>query len=368
MHLLPGSSLPPLQVFLEVTYKCNLSCDFCQFLQAPGDGSSLAPGQSSELSTAELKRIVGEIPRTAIVSFTGGEPFAKAGFMDLLAFASERNKTHIFTNATLITSHIAESLVALGATTVLSPGLVLVGISLEGLQETHNRITRRSWAFAKTIAALKALSHFKASQNRRYPLIELKTVISEENVGELYQIYLLAKANKADIFNVMTMNMLPQTTRTTRCADVSYMCPPPAVKRLNLELLRSELTKIYEDAAQSGTQIRTTPQGFDPQEIIDHYDDKRRLARYRCYYPWYGAGISAYGDVLICPYKIIGNVRKNSLRKLLNNEKARKFRRALHEDTLFPGCWGCCMLVPRRGRTRDTHGHGQMISDTDGHG
>jgi len=349
MHLFPGYSLPPLQVFMEVTYKCNLSCDFCQFLQTESHAASPLRQQRSELSIFDFKRIVGEVPSTAIISFTGGEPFVKAGFMDLLRFASERNKTHIFTNGTEIHSRNAESIVSLGAGSVLSSGLVLVGISLEGLEATHNRITRRSWAYAKTVAGLKALAHCKASQNKKYPLLELKTVISENNVAELYEIYLLAKESKVDIFNVMAMNMLPQASRTGRCSEVSYSEAPPPVKPVNLEILKDQLAKICRDASKSQIQIRTTPQGFDFEAIIDHYRNRRSLTDYRCYYPWYGAGISAFGDLLICPYIVTGNVRKNSLNELLNNAKARDFRQNLKRRKIFPGCWGCCMLVPRHG-------------------
>ncbi|MCK8603271.1 radical SAM protein [Desulfoferrobacter suflitae] len=350
LHLLPGYSLPPLQLFLEVTYNCNLSCDFCQFLQSSDSGSMPASANRFELSIGECHNIVEQAPPTAVISFTGGEPFVKAGFADLLGAASERNKTHIFTNGTRIGGKTAESLVDLGSRNLLTPGLILVGISLEGLADTHNRITGRPWAYAKTIEGLHSLAHYKASKNRKYPLIELKTVISENNVRELYAIYQVAKQCRVDIFNVMAMSMLPQASRTGRCAAGSYLEPPPPVKPVAPVILEEQLRRIQEDAARSEIQLRTTPQGFDFREIINHYHDKRRLAGYRCYYPWYGVGISAYGDLLICPYTVTGNVREHRIKTLLNNRRARIFRKHLQAARIFPGCWGCCMLVPRKPR------------------
>ncbi len=345
-----GSALPPLQVFIEVTYGCNLSCNFCQFIISQNKEHCASPDKRRELSSDEVKKLVLQVPRSAILSFTGGEPFVKKGFIDLLAYASGRNKTHIFTNGTRITRELAEFLVDLGARNILDSGLVLLGISLEGARSTHSEITGRPWAFDRTVAGLEALSGYRARKRKKYPLMELKSVISEKNVSELYEIYLIAKRNKVDIFNIMTINLLPQASRLHKGTVVSYSTPPPAVKAIDSNLLRRQLNKIKRDAASSNIQLRTTPAGFSLEEIVNYYSNGKPLKEYRCYYPWYGMGITAFGDVSLCPYAVIGNVQEASLKEILNNAKARKFRQELKAHKVFPGCWGCCMLVPEGSR------------------
>lgn len=349
MHLLPGYTLPPLQVFFEITYRCNLSCDFCQFLQDRDPAEFAVRQPSEELSITELNDIVRALPRSAVISFTGGEPFVKPGFMELLGSTSKRNKTHIFTNGTKVDDRTAGLLVGLGARSISSPGLILVGISLEGLEDVHDRIVRRPRAFQRTIEGVQAIVGHRTLHKRRYPLVELKTVISAKNAAQLYQIYLLAKELGVDVFNVMAMSTLPQAGRACGCAEVSLLQPPSPVQRVDAGVLKDQLERIHSDASESTIQIRTTPQGFDFEAIMNHYGDRRRLSDYRCYYPWYGAGISAYGDVIICPYVVAGNVRQDTVKTLLNNRRCRDFRKQLKARKIFPGCWGCCMLVPRNG-------------------
>lgn len=350
--LFKGWTLPPVQVFIEVTYQCNLRCDFCQFiisqkLEQPEVRSACEP---TELSITEIKQIVKAIPASTVISFTGGEPFVKKGFMDVLGYASRRNKAHIYTNGTRIDEPLAERLAELGARNVLTPGLVLVGVSLEGLRDTHNQITQRSWAFDKTMSGIETLIRQRKRLSRKFPLVELKTVISERNAGELYQTYLLARDLGVDIFNVMAMNLLPHASRFNKAAPPSPMIRPPAVDKIEAKLLSEQLAMIKTDAQNRSIQIRTTPFGFDFAEMLNYYRQGPPLNNYCCHYPWFGLGVSAYGDLSICPYAVIGNIREGNLHRLYNNAGARSFRRALAKAKLFPGCWGCCMLVKAGGR------------------
>lgn len=352
--LTPGFALPPLQLFIEVTYKCNLRCSFCQFIVTRDHIPVCTPASAAEeLSTDDLNRVLKEVPKRTLISFSGGEPLLKHNFMHLLHSVSRRNKTHIFTNGTRITGECAHLLVEAGARNFLDAGLVLVGISLEGMEDTHDTITGCRGAYRSTVAGIKALVAHKTREKKKYPLIELKTVISENNVGDLYDIFLVAKGCGVDVFNVMSLNLLPQANRLQPGNEVSYMNHPTAIRPIDPHLLRGQLIRIRNAAAESGIQLRTSPMAFSLEQIISYYSNGPRAGRYVCHYPWYGAAISAYGDVSICPYAIIGNVKDTPLGSLLNNKRARSFRRKLKEHGSFPGCWGCCMLIPsnRPGQT-----------------
>lgn len=353
-RLLRGWSLPPLQVFIEVTYQCNLRCDFCQFgVSAGAAGGSRAAGgeRPAELADGEIERLVGVLPPTTIVSFSGGEPLVRPGFPEVLARLSRRRKTHIYTNGTRIDDGLAGRLAALGARHWTAAGLVLVGVSLEGPRAVHNRITQRSWAFDRTVGGVAAVLEQRRRRRKRFPLVELKTVISRDNVGELYATYQLARELGVDIFNIMAINLLPHTARFHQAPPPSPLVPPPTVASVDPQLLREQLQRIEAAAREAGSpQLRATPFGFDCAELVNYYHGGRPLRDYRCRYPWFGLGISAYGDLSICPYAVLGNIRENGLYRLYNSVRARTFRRALATAKLFPGCWGCCMLVPARPR------------------
>ncbi len=333
-----GYAFSPIQVFVEVTYKCNLECEFCQFLQA---GPLL---NQQELSIEDFMQALGEVRRGAVISFTGGEPFVKPGFVRLLERMSKTNRTHIFTNGTLITDETAACLVELGARNIFDTGLVLIGISLEGLQETHNKIVKRSWAYQRTLSAIESLVKYKRERNKKYPLIEIKAVISEKNVKEIHALFSLAKELGADIFNIMMMSMVPNVSRISGTYHSPFN-PPPAVEGVDTDLLKGQLNRIRNEA--DGIQLRTTPQGISFGEIISHYEKKFRLRDYTCYFPWYGLTVTACGDVIICPYAKIGNLREGGLKSLFNSDKARRFRKKLKKHQVFPGCLGCCCLTKK---------------------
>jgi len=333
-----GFAFGPLQVFAEVTYQCNLRCGFCQFLQC-----ERLPGRE-EMGADAFARILSQMRKGGIISFTGGEPFVKPGFFRLLAEMSRDHRTHVFTNGTLIHDEMAARLVGLGASSLFANGLVLIAISLEGLEETHDRIVKSPLAFERTLGAVEALVKQKRKTRKKYPLIEVKAVISEENVHDMYALFSLAKGCGADIFNPMAISMVPHADRMSG-AYGSPFNPLPAVREVDPKVLKGQLDRIRKEA--KGIQLRTTPQGLHFNELLGYYQKRFSLKDYTCYFPWYGATITAYGDVLICPYMKVGHVSEGSIGRLRNRGRARDFRKKLKKQEIFPGCLGCCCLTKK---------------------
>jgi radical SAM protein with 4Fe4S-binding SPASM domain len=92
---------------LELTERCNNNCIHCCINLRADD----LEAKKKELSTAEVKRILQEAVSLGCLSvrFTGGEPLLRDDFEELYIFARKSGlKVLIFTNATLITRHLAE--------------------------------------------------------------------------------------------------------------------------------------------------------------------------------------------------------------------------------------------------------------------
>jgi MoaA/NifB/PqqE/SkfB family radical SAM enzyme len=302
-----------------------------------------------ELSAKEISRLLAQLPGRTLVSFTGGEPLVKNGFADLLHTVSQSKKTHVFTNGTLIDDQQAGAFIALGSKNLFSPGLVLVDVSLEGKQETHNSITQRSAAYERTVGGLASLVQHKRSADKKYPLLEMKTVISAENVSELSSLYRLAMDLGVDYFNIMTMNTIPHHTRIQGHGTMAdCMTAPAPVLGVDTQILAEELEKINTLAVRSPVAIRTTPQNISFAEVLAYYKQKSDVHNYTCYFPWYSMGLTAYGDVVICPYCQVGNIEQETFKEIFNNGAARAFRQKLQKQSIFPGCSGCCMLHPKK--------------------
>ena len=117
--------------------------------------------------------------------------------------------------------------------------------------------------------------------------------------------------------------------------------------RIEPGLLRAQLRLVAEEARRGGAQVRFSPFGVTPGEIVRYYDDRSNLAEYRCFTPWRMLGISAYGEMSSCPFLSLGNIRRRCPRDVWNGADQARFRRRLKERRIFPVCAGCCASSSR---------------------
>jgi len=86
-------------------------------------------------------------------------------------------------------------------------------------------------------------------------------------------------------------------------------------------------------------------------EIEKYYTDPTDFLGWKnCLTPWIEANIMPNGDVVNCrdfPDIVMGNLLNEDLLTIYNNEKFKKFRRALAKqpDGVFPLCSRCCGLM-----------------------
>lgn len=142
-----AGKLIPKEVYLEVTYKCNLKCIHC------GLAPYLNQSVSDELTFTEIMGILDQIFESGAlgVSISGGEPFCRPDLFDILEHA---NKIGLFfgikTNGTLLTETMAKMLKKLGVT--------IVPVSLYGaMPEIHEYVTGVPGSFEKAIHAIQML-------------------------------------------------------------------------------------------------------------------------------------------------------------------------------------------------------------------
>jgi MoaA/NifB/PqqE/SkfB family radical SAM enzyme len=61
-YLAPRFAMPPVQAFFEVTYRCNLRCDMCHYLEIIEETESQKT-YKNELSSEEVKKAISRLPR-----------------------------------------------------------------------------------------------------------------------------------------------------------------------------------------------------------------------------------------------------------------------------------------------------------------
>jgi radical SAM protein with 4Fe4S-binding SPASM domain len=134
----------PTIVNFAVTRECNLKCKHCY-------SQSIDSPHPNELSTAEAKRLIGQIAEAGarLLVFDGGEPLMRPDIFELVRYARVVGLTPVMgSNGTLITSEVAMKLA--------DAGLEAIAISLDGADaEAHDSFRGVEGAWDRTLQGIE---------------------------------------------------------------------------------------------------------------------------------------------------------------------------------------------------------------------
>jgi MoaA/NifB/PqqE/SkfB family radical SAM enzyme len=340
-YLAPRFSLPPVQAFFEVTYRCNLRCDMCHYLEIIEETESKKT-YKNEMSSEEVKKAISKLPRFSLITFTGGEAFMKSDFMDILEFATKRHKVHIITNGTTLSDKVVEDLMRLRLKSTWGSGLFYMGVSLEGGEELHDTITTIPGSFKKTTQGLERLVARRKEMKSRFPLIHVTCVINRGNVRELVPLYEYSCKLGVNVANYVLSSPATYWHGKDYDQDEHLQRPTIPVEEIEPNLLREQLELLQSKSKENKTQLRFSPNYITVEEIVRYYSNKSSYQDYRCYIPWTKVAFSAYGDVFSCPHYRVGNVNDGDSSPAWQSDRIQGFREKLKTEGIFPGCLGCC--------------------------
>ena len=142
-HLLQFAAVKRPVVVWNMTRRCNLRCLHCY-------SQSRDEAYPDELTTAEGKALIDDLAAFScpVILLSGGEPLMRPDLPELVRHAANRGvRAVISTNGTLITGDFAR--------TFKEFGLSYVGVSLDGLRETHDRFRGVAGAYDKALAGIR---------------------------------------------------------------------------------------------------------------------------------------------------------------------------------------------------------------------
>jgi radical SAM additional 4Fe4S-binding domain len=175
-------------LFVELTDSCNLHCLHC--------GSSCGEKTGHFIETGLLVRALETVaedfdPKSVMICLTGGEPLLHPDFFPIA------EKIHslgfpwgITTNGTLIDKRSAERMASLG--------LKSATLSLDGLEDTHDRLRGAKGCFDKVVAAAENLRQAGIK-------VQITSVIHRRNYHELEPLYELVCGMKAESWRVINI-------------------------------------------------------------------------------------------------------------------------------------------------------------------
>ena len=332
-----GSSwaFPPLFVQIEVTHRCNAGCPMCY--------QSNKLDVKAEMSQVEIRQIIAQVPRWSVLSLTGGEPFLREDFAEILEYGLKKRKCTTLTNASLVMESHIEMMVR--------DKLMLIAVSIDGIGATHDGIRRSPGLFDKAVETILAIQEEKKKRNSRFPLIDIKTVILKENLGQLVDILALADSLGVDFITFSVPRAMGNLYSAPYREDIREICQsPPAYPGLaddDLVLLTRQVSRLRTYSGK--TKIRFYPANMLNEVVLEKFY-RQKLSPHdfqACSLPWSRVSISPHGDVYPCLSYLVGNARRESLGGIWNGPRFREFRKCLDRKRLPDFCLGCCNSVCR---------------------
>ncbi len=228
---------------LSVTDRCNFRCSYCR-----NEFDDASINHSHILRYEEMLTIVGAALRMGIekIRLTGGEPFARKGFMDFVAQIRERYPQvdlRITTNGSLIAPHVA---------TLKNLGIKAVNISLDSFRpETFARITGKN-ALPTVLQAIDNLQNHDIGVKINAVAMRGITDVEMEDFA------VFAQNNAVDVRFIEFMPMGSQTSWNDDTFLPATDLLAEAQKYLNLEELPPKPWQMGNEQTHSTEQSSTT--------------------------------------------------------------------------------------------------------------
>ncbi|HSM19161.1 MAG TPA: heme d1 biosynthesis radical SAM protein NirJ, partial [Hyphomicrobiales bacterium] len=167
--------------------RCNLMCKHCYSISGNVD----FPG---ELSTGEVFRVMDDLKgfRVPVLILSGGEPLLRRDIFEISARAKQMGfYVGLSSNGTLISKDNIDAIAAIGYD--------YVGVSLDGLEQTHDAFRRRKGGFREALngirlcrgRGLKVGMRFTMTMDNAHELPALMDLADGEGIDKFYLSHLV---------------------------------------------------------------------------------------------------------------------------------------------------------------------------------
>jgi MoaA/NifB/PqqE/SkfB family radical SAM enzyme len=164
----------PVSIYGEVIERCNYKCGYCDYWRRPNYREEMSIDEWKK-ALVDLRDFIGHFH----IEFSGGEPYIKKGFVDLITFCGEQGlKWGVTTNGGAFRN---EKVV--DWTVAAKP--FNINISIDSLNaDTHDHARGIDGSLGDIIAGIEALTRAKARHGVDFPII-VKSVVHKLNFRQL---------------------------------------------------------------------------------------------------------------------------------------------------------------------------------------
>jgi MoaA/NifB/PqqE/SkfB family radical SAM enzyme len=306
----------PVTFYGLVNERCNVKCRYCEYwrLENYKDEMTIEEWQRALLS---IKEFVGKFS----INFSGGEPFIKPGFIDLMAWCQQNGiPAGVTTNGSALTPRNAAKVVA------ARPFNVNISVDAPSA-EIHDYLRGYPGLFDKLSAGIGHLLEERKRQDVAFP-ITIKPTINARNFRYLPELIEWAQAIGASSISPQPMGRWTPETYDELWIEEAEL---PEFERIIDQVIAMK---------RSGAPVLT------PEHVLllmpDHFREKQAPREVMpCRVGLRNYFIRTNGDVEVCNlgFPTIGNVKTQSAREIWYGDAARATRR----DTV--ACEKLCLIT-----------------------
>ena len=282
-----------------VTYRCNARCTMCNRYKAPSK-------PDEEISLETIKKL----PKMYFTNITGGEPFIREDLKDIVRELYKKSDRIVISTNGFFTDRIIK----------LCEEFPNVGIriSIEGLEDTNNKIRGLDDGFNKGYSTLKKLVEMK------HPDVGFGMTVQDANAKDLVPLY--------DLSNELNMEFA-----TASLHNSFYFVENKNIIHDRL-MVAEEFEKLINELLNSN-QPKKWFRAYFNHGLINYIFGQKRLLP--CDMAFDTFFIDPYGDVMPCngtkEKEVMGNLNEQTWDELWNSEQAEKMRNKVrHCDRQ---CW-----------------------------
>jgi len=321
-----------------VTFGCNARCIMCDSWKMPTAG---------DLTLDEIARIFDQLPAMDAVRLTGGEPFVRKDFADIVRLADEKLSPlmmHVTTNG-FLTDRIVKFCEQRSKRTPLD-----VLVSIDGIDDKHNHIRGNSTAYNSCIETIAALAPRRKELNIKVAVNQ--TIVDADGIAH----YKLLREALAP-YGVHNHVVMAYDSSATYNLEKEVDVAPKEIGEFTTfgeftdDHLRDLISEIEADLPKFPFLQRLAKRYY-MKGIANRLLNDEGTPNPKCVALNSHLRLFPNGDVPTCQFnsKTVGNLRDQSFEDVWNSVRIAEQRKWVHK---CPGCWAECEVLPSAVYTGD---------------
>lgn len=309
---------PPYFIFW-VTQNCNFTCEHCfNYIENKK--------KPTDLSLEEIQKFASNLGHLKYVTLAGGEPLIRRDLANMVDIFYKTNGLQIVNCVT--NGWFTDRVIAFAEHVLKNcPKLSLhISVSIDGLEETHDKIRQKQGSFKKCIETLRALQKLQDTEDGKRLSIAGTGTYNSSNAST----FLTVARQITDEVGV------PYTINLIRGEDVQNN----SLKRVDVDHYRevaTQLALINQKLFSKNYPMRSAKMALTQTLIDVIYDSaKNNKMAVPCKAGESGFVLTANGEIMLCEVLNIrlGNIRTNDYQpmKILTSELAMSEMKKIKEN------------------------------------